>query len=94
MRSASLYFSIFGKLLGAPMGPAAEISYLEFIVPDLIMMNILKPLPNDWRLPQFVAQMTRSHYHYFQHGRAEQDFGYSPRISLEQGLRSIAEVTL
>jgi len=47
------------------------------------------------RLPpmtRFIAiQMTRSHY--FQHRRAEQDFGYSPRVSLEQGLRSIAEAT-
>lgn len=36
-----LYFVIFGKLIGNRIGPIDGISYMEFIVPGLIMMSVI-----------------------------------------------------
>ncbi len=36
-----LYFIIFGKLIGARIGVINGMSYLEFIVPGLIMMSVI-----------------------------------------------------
>lgn len=36
-----LYFLIFGEAIGSRVGPIDEISYPEFIMPGLIMMNVL-----------------------------------------------------
>jgi ABC-2 type transport system permease protein len=36
-----LYFLIFGHLMGSRIGPMNNLPYIEFIVPGLIMMNIL-----------------------------------------------------
>lgn len=37
----ALYFVIFGKLIGERIGPMAGFSYIEFVVPGLIMMSVL-----------------------------------------------------
>ena len=37
----SLYFVIFGKLIGDRIGPIDGSSYMEFIVPGLIMMAVI-----------------------------------------------------
>lgn len=37
----SLYFLIFGNLIGARIGSMQGISYIEFIVPGLVMMTII-----------------------------------------------------
>jgi len=60
MMSTSLYFAIFGKLLGTRMGSVAEISYLEFIVPGLIMMNILMSSFHASVFVVFMAKFVRS----------------------------------
>ena len=39
--TTSLYFLIFGKLMGERIGPMHGLHYIEFIVPGLIMMSIL-----------------------------------------------------
>lgn len=36
-----LYFVIFGKLIGNRIGPINGLSYMEFIVPGLIMMSVI-----------------------------------------------------
>ena len=37
----SLYFVIFGNLIGSRIGQMHGVSYMEFIVPGLIMMSVI-----------------------------------------------------
>ncbi len=37
----SLYFVIFGNLIGSRIGDMGGFSYMEFIVPGLIMMSVI-----------------------------------------------------
>lgn len=37
----ALYFVIFGQLIGSQIGAIGEFSYIEFIVPGLIMMSVI-----------------------------------------------------
>lgn len=37
----ALYFVIFGKLIGERIGPMQGISYIQYIVPGLIMMSVI-----------------------------------------------------
>ncbi len=37
----SLYFIIFGKFIGAQVGDIHNVSYLDFIVPGLVMMSVI-----------------------------------------------------
>ena len=37
----SLYFLIFGSLIGSRIGEMGGVSYMEFVVPGLIMMAIV-----------------------------------------------------
>ncbi len=37
----SLYFIIFGKLIGSQIGPIDGFSYMQYIVPGLIMMSVI-----------------------------------------------------
>lgn len=37
----TLYFLIFGALIGPRIGPMAGVSYIEFVAPGLIMMSII-----------------------------------------------------
>src|ERR1700683_2827480 len=39
--TATLYFVIFGSLIGARVGPMAGFDYRQFIAPGLIMMSII-----------------------------------------------------
>ncbi len=39
--TTSLYFLIFGKLIGSRVGQINQVSYIEFIAPGLIMMAVL-----------------------------------------------------
>ncbi len=39
--TTSLYFIIFGHLIGARIGPMDGVGYMEFIVPGLIMMAVI-----------------------------------------------------
>ena len=37
----ALYFVIFGRLIGSQVGGVGQYSYMEFIVPGLIMMSVI-----------------------------------------------------
>lgn len=37
----TLYFVIFGALIGSRIGPMAGLSYIEFVAPGLIMMSVI-----------------------------------------------------
>lgn len=39
--TTSLYFLIFGKVIGARIGDIAGFSYIQYIAPGLIMMQII-----------------------------------------------------
>ncbi|WP_158379364.1 ABC transporter permease [Candidatus Williamhamiltonella defendens] len=41
MITMSLYFVIFGKLIGSKIGHMNGVNYIEFIVPSLIMMSVI-----------------------------------------------------
>ncbi len=58
--STSLYFFIFGKLLGQRMGSVSEVSYLEFIIPGLIMMSMLNAAFHAAVFVVFLAKFTKS----------------------------------
>ena len=58
--SASLYFFIFGKLLGQRMGVVHDVPYLEFIIPGLIMMTMLNSAFHASVFVVFLAKFTRS----------------------------------
>ena len=36
-----LYFLIFGRLMGSRIGAMGGISYIDFIIPGLLMMNMI-----------------------------------------------------
>ena len=37
----TLYFIIFGNLIGSRIGPMGGVGYMEFVVPGLIMMSVI-----------------------------------------------------
>src|SRR3990167_4756225 len=39
--TTSLYFVVFGKFIGAQLAPIDGLSYIQFIVPGLIMMSVI-----------------------------------------------------
>lgn len=39
--TTSLYFIIFGKMIGSRIGDMNGFSYMEYIVPGLIMMSVI-----------------------------------------------------
>jgi ABC-2 type transport system permease protein len=39
--TTSLYFLIFGKFIGSQVKPIGGVSYMEFIVPGLVMMSVI-----------------------------------------------------
>ena len=39
--TSSLYFLIFGKFVGSQVAPVGGISYMEFIVPGLVMLSVI-----------------------------------------------------
>lgn len=39
--TTALYFVIFGKLIGAQLGPVEGLSYTQYIAPGLIMMAVI-----------------------------------------------------
>ncbi len=41
MITTALYFVIFGKMIGSQLAPISGYSYMEFIVPGLIMMTVI-----------------------------------------------------
>jgi ABC-2 type transport system permease protein len=36
-----LYFVIFGRLIGSRIGEMAELPYIQFVAPGLIMMSVI-----------------------------------------------------
>ena len=38
----TLYFLIFGNLIGSRIGKMGEFSYIQFIVPGLVMMSVIQ----------------------------------------------------
>ncbi len=58
--SSTLYFLIFGKLLGQRMGAIADVSYVEFIIPGLLMMNMLNSAFHASVFVVFLAKFTKS----------------------------------
>ena len=39
--TTTLYFIIFGKVIGSRVGEMGGVPYMEFIVPGLVMMNVI-----------------------------------------------------
>lgn len=55
-----LYFVIFGHLIGNRIGTIDGVSYMQFIVPGLIMMNMLNATFNTAVLGLFLQKYNRS----------------------------------
>ncbi len=56
----TLYFFIFGKLIGARVGEMQGVSYINFVVPGLIMMSVIMSAYNNVVSSFFGAKFTRS----------------------------------
>jgi ABC-2 type transport system permease protein len=56
----SLYFVIFGKLMGDRIGPIDGSSYMEFIVPGLIMMAVITSSYSNVSSSFFSAKFQRN----------------------------------
>jgi ABC-2 type transport system permease protein len=56
----SLYFVIFGKLIGERIGPIDGVSYMEFIVPGLIMMAVITSSYSNVSSSFFSAKFQRN----------------------------------
>lgn len=39
--STTLYFMIFGNFVGSRIGPLGDVSYMEYILPGLVMMSVI-----------------------------------------------------
>ena len=39
--TTTLYFIIFGKVIGSRVGEMSGVTYMEFIVPGLVMMSVI-----------------------------------------------------
>ncbi|MSP52676.1 MAG: ABC transporter permease [Gammaproteobacteria bacterium] len=55
-----LYFLIFGRLMGQRIGSMAGIDYINFIMPGLIMMNMLMAAYNASIFVVYMAKYTRN----------------------------------
>lgn len=55
----TLYFIIFGNLIGDRIGPMAGVSYMEFVVPGLIMMSVITSAYNNVVSSFFGAKFQR-----------------------------------
>lgn len=58
--TTALYFVIFGRLMGQRIGPMAGIDYINFIMPGLIMMNMLMAAYNASIFVVYMAKFTRN----------------------------------
>src|SRR5690554_1042268 len=56
----SLYFVIFGKLIGSRVGTMDGIPYMQFVVPGLIMMAVLTNSYSNVTSSFFSAKFQRS----------------------------------
>jgi ABC-2 type transport system permease protein len=57
--STSLYYLIFGVFLGNRLSANSEFTYMQFIVPGLIMMNVLNNAYNNVVFSIFTAKFQR-----------------------------------
>ncbi len=55
-----LYFVVFGRLLGGKLAPVAGYSYMQFLVPGLVMMSILSNCYAAVAISFFVMKYDRS----------------------------------
>ena len=39
--TTTLYYVIFGKIIGSRVGEMGNVSYMQFIVPGLVMMSVI-----------------------------------------------------
>ncbi len=69
-----------------------KISFNKAYTIGLVCEYLFKCLPKHWEPPmtRFVATQLAT-THYFSHKKAERDLGYTPRISIQEGLNSYAE---
>ena len=58
--TVSLYFVIFGQLIGERIGPMEGHSYIDFVIPGLIMMSVTMSAYNNVVSSFFGAKFTRS----------------------------------
>ncbi len=48
--TTTLYFVIFGRLIGGRIGPMEGFAYLDFIVPGLVLMGVITRVLPIWRI--------------------------------------------
>lgn len=58
--TTTLYFFIFGHLLGSRLGAVSSFSYLQFLVPGIVMMSILNNAFGATSAPVFILKFQRN----------------------------------
>ncbi len=58
--TTGLYFAIFGKLIGPRIGPMDGVSYIQFIIPGLIMMTMITSSYANVVSSFYMAKFSRS----------------------------------
>lgn len=58
--TATLYFLIFGKVVGARIGEMGGVDYIAFIVPGLLMMSVITSAYNNVSFSLFSMKFQRS----------------------------------
>jgi ABC-2 type transport system permease protein len=58
--TASLYFLIFGQIIGSRVGQMNHVNYLDFIVPGIIMMNMIMASYNASVFVIYMAKFNKS----------------------------------
>lgn len=55
-----LYFVIFGRIIGARVGPMRGLSYMQFILPGMVMMQVMMTAYMNATFSLFTSKYTRS----------------------------------
>ncbi len=58
--TTSLYFIVFGAFIGSQIAPIHGVSYIQFIVPGLIMMSIITSAYSNAVFSAYFAKFTRT----------------------------------
>lgn len=58
--TTTLYFLVFGKFIGSQVAPIGEVSYMEYIVPGIILMSVITQSFMQAAFGFYIAKFQRS----------------------------------
>lgn len=58
--TTTLYFLVFGKFIGSQVAPIGDVSYMEYIVPGIILMSVITQSFMQTAFGYYIAKFQRS----------------------------------